>query len=207
MSRLLVLLSGGIDSAAALAWARQKCSETVALSFEYHLRPFREKLATYRLLEFFPANLIEVPLPFLKEAVDALPSVPAGVPEGYVSNRNLIFYSLAAHFCEIHDCEGIVGGHTAEDQEAFPDAAPAFFQRLQQLMNEAMLIHPIRIDLPLAKMTKLEVLKKAHEWRVPLQHTWSCYWDAPSPCGQCVSCVERAQAFSQLGLKDPLLYP
>lgn len=204
MSRSLVLLSGGIDSATALAYVHRQSSEVIALSFEYHLRPFREKLASYRLLQVYPAKLIETPLPFLKEAGDALPRLPAGIPEGYVSNRNLIFYALAAHFAELTGCERIVGGHTAEDREAFPDASPSFFQRLESLINEAMLMRKIRIELPLSDMSKLEVLRQAHEWGVPLQYTWSCYWDGAVPCGRCVSCTERAEAFRLAGLEDPL---
>jgi 7-cyano-7-deazaguanine synthase len=35
--------------------------------------------------------------------------------------------------------------------------------------------------------------------------TWSCNWDLEAPCGECMSCVERAEAFSQAGVDDPLL--
>jgi len=205
MSRRLVLLSGGIDSAATLAWANQQKSAIVALSFEYYLRPFRERLAVYRLLRTYPAKLIEVPVGFLKEATDSESRFADTVPEGYVSNRNMIFYSIACHYAEIEDCSAIVGGHTAEDQEAFPDAAPVFFQRLQALANEALLVKKVRIEMPLGSFTKLQVLEKAIEWRVPLENTWSCYWDGERPCGQCVSCLERADAFRALNLEDPLL--
>ncbi len=204
MSRALVLLSGGIDSAAALAWISRQNYEMTAISFNYYLRPFREKLAVYRLLQAFPARLIEVPVPFLREAVDLKKNLPGNVPEGYISNRNLIFYSIASYCAEIHACEVIVGGHNSGDQESFPDAADSFFQRLEDLTNEALLTRKIRIELPLRKMTKLEVLRQAVEWNVPLQATWSCYWDSARPCGKCESCLERAEAFQQLGIKDPL---
>ena len=205
MSRRIVLLSGGIDSAAALAWAYLQKSELVALSFQYHLRPFRERLAAYRLLETYPAKLIEVPVGFLKEATDSNPALSGKVPEGYIANRNMIFYSIACHYAEMENCEAIVGGHTAEDQEAFPDAAPGFFRKFESLINEALLTGKIKIELPLGAMTKLQVLQKAVEWKVPLQYTWSCYWDQRSPCGVCVSCQERAGAFRALNLPDPLL--
>ena len=101
MSRALVLLSGGIDSAVSLTWASREKYEINAISFNYYLRPFREKLAVYRLLQDIPARLIEVPVPFLREAVDLKIKLSAGVPEGYISNRNLIFYSIAAYYAEI----------------------------------------------------------------------------------------------------------
>src|SRR5947208_1960048 len=95
MSGAIVLLSGGIDSAAALAWTRSHFDNVFALTFDYHLRPFRERLSVYRLLQDLPAKLIETRLPFLREASDLFPELPAEIPEGYVPNRNLIFYSLA----------------------------------------------------------------------------------------------------------------
>lgn len=204
MSCALVLLSGGLDSAAALGWAQQRFQRIKVISFQYYLRPFRERLAVFRLLQHFPAVLIEVPFPFLKEAADFDPKLSHKAPEGYISNRNMIFYSIAIYFAEMHECTSIVGGHTAEDQEAFPDAGSRFFLELQDLANQALQIHKVKIELPLAGYTKLQVLQKAVEWNVPLEDTWSCYWNQPEPCGICISCTERAEAFRNLGIKDPL---
>jgi 7-cyano-7-deazaguanine synthase len=204
MSRALVLLSGGIDSAAALAWCHRKYSEVDAITFEYHLRPFRERLSVLRLLQYYPGKLIEVPVQFLRETADQENSRKMEVPEGYIANRNLIFYSIAAYYADLHQCDSIVGGHICIDAEAFPDSSPVFFERLQQLINDALLTHKVRIELPFSTLTKIEVLQKAYEWNVPLQHTWSCYWDQSSPCGECISCKERAEAFNSLTLQDPL---
>jgi 7-cyano-7-deazaguanine synthase len=200
----LVLLSGGLDSAAALAWALPRFEKIKAISFQYYLRPFRERLAVFRLLQHFPAGLIEVPLPFLKEAADFDSKLSHKAAEGYISNRNMIFYSIAIYFAEMHKCTSIVGGHTTEDQEAFPDAGSRFVQELQDLANQALQIHKVKIELPLAGYTKLQVLQKAVEWSVPLEYTWSCYWNQPEPCDICISCTERAEAFRTLGMKDPL---
>lgn len=204
MSRALVMMSGGIDSAVAMAWAHQKHNELLAVSFLYHLRPFRERLAVQRLLQRYPAKLFEVPLPFLRESVD-LPDPLPDVPEGYISNRNLIFYSVAGYFAEVHRCDAIVGGHNRGDSEDFPDAAASFFSLLESLINRALLSRKVGIQLPLSQWTKHEVLEHAIRWGVPLEHTWSCYWDAPVPCGTCASCAERAIAFAELGMADPLL--
>jgi 7-cyano-7-deazaguanine synthase len=204
MSSALVLLSGGLDSAAALVWAHRNFNPVAAISFQYHLRPTRERIAVFRLLQYYPARLIEVPLPFLKEASDHNPVLGEKVPQGYVSNRNLIFYSIAAHFAEMRNCDVIVGGHTAEDQDDFPDASISFMKKLEQLANEALQLKKIRIELPLSHDSKIQVLEKALEWNLPLECTWSCYWDQSSPCGKCISCMERAEAFKKLGKIDPL---
>jgi 7-cyano-7-deazaguanine synthase len=205
MTRALVLLSGGIDSAAALAWAKQNYSEAVAITFQYYLRPFRERLAVFRLLEVFRAPLIEVPTNFLREAADLPQPLNADVPEGYIPNRNMIFYSIACHYAETRFCDSVVGGHIGVDSESFPDASRDFFQRLSDLANHALLTRKIKIELPFAKSTKTEVIKKAVEWGVPLESTWSCYWDEKLPCAKCISCIERAEAFAAAGVQDPLL--
>jgi 7-cyano-7-deazaguanine synthase len=204
MSGAIVMLSGGIDSAVALAWSLRERPRVFALSFQYYLRPFRERLSVYRLLEHYPAHLIEIPLPFLKETVDANPDESADLPEGYVPNRNMIFYSIAAHYAEIKKCDLLVGGHVKEDREDFPDASPDFFSSLQKLLDRTLLTGKVEIRLPLAQWSKIEVLQKALEWNVPLQHTWSCYSDAAVPCHHCVSCTERAHAFRALNATDPL---
>ena len=205
MTRALVLLSGGIDSAAAVAWAKQNYSDVAAITFQYYLRPFRERLAVFRLLEVFRAPLIEVPAQFLREAADLPQPLSADVPEGYVPNRNMIFYSIACYYAETKECDVIVGGHIGIDSESFPDASRDFFQRLSDLANHALLTRKIKIELPFAKSTKTEVIKNAISWGVPLESTWSCYWDGTKPCEKCVSCVERAEAFATVGVQDPLL--
>jgi 7-cyano-7-deazaguanine synthase len=204
MSNALVLLSGGLDSAVALAWSHQQFHTVQAISFQYHLRPFRETLSVLRLLQQYPARLIEVPLPFVREAGDFDSKLNIKVPEGYISNRNMVFYSLAIHFAELQECDAIIGGHTMEDCEAFPDAGADFFRQLEDLANQALQLNKIRIELPFSELTKLQVLEKALAWNVPLQHTWSCYFDQPAPCGECISCIERAETFRILKRKDPL---
>jgi 7-cyano-7-deazaguanine synthase len=205
MSKAIVLLSGGLDSAATLAWSAQRYDSLVALSFEYYLRPASERLAVFRQLLTFPARLIEVPLPFLKEACDLKLSRAKHLPEGYVPNRNMIFYSIAAYHAQVEDCQAVVGGHNAGDGDDFPDASGSFFQGLERLTNLAMLSHEVRIELPLMTLSKREVLERARDWGVRFEDTWSCYWDGLAPCGNCASCHERAEAFGEVGIADPLL--
>jgi 7-cyano-7-deazaguanine synthase len=200
----LVLLSGGLDSAVSLAWAHREFERVQAITFQYYLRPFRERLSVLRLLQKFPSRLVEVPIPFLKEAGDYQSDLASKVPEGYISNRNIIFYSIAVHYAELQGCSIIIGGHTVEDQEAFPDASSVFLHHLQDLTNQALQLHKIRIELPLSSLTKLQVVQKAIEWDVPLEYTWSCYSDGMEPCGECISCNERRCAFQELGVVDPL---
>ncbi len=210
MSHAIVLLSGGVDSAVALYWARAQGHQVTALSFNYFRRPPGERTAAAWLATDSGSALIEVAVPFIKEAGDLREAgfpVPTadGAPEGFVPVRNLVFYAIAAYYAEALEADLIVGGHLRHDAESFSDAAPAFFEALEALVEKSApgtRRVPIRFRLPFAEMSKTEVLRLAAELRVPMEHTWSCYEDADQPCGRCVSCRERAEAFAAAGLTD-----
>ncbi len=206
----IVLLSGGIDSAVALYWAHQKAYDIVALSFNYHLRPKNENKAAQKLAENLQIELIEVPLPFIKESIDlrieGFP-VPSAVnaPEGFIPSRNLVFYSIAGYYAQVFGCDNIIGGHIAIDPEKFPDASPNFFEVLEKLINKGRHTKEkdaIKLLFPLLKMTKMDVISLAKKLEVPLEWTWSCYSDGEQPCGKCNSCRKRLEALSKLNYSD-----
>lgn len=203
--RAIVLLSGGLDSAAALFWARAQGWEVLAIEFDYYLRPEREKKACNELLAHAGIReTISVPLPFLREIAD----LPEGTlknqalcraPEGYIPLRNLIFYALAAGYAEILGAGCLVGGHNRTDCERFPDAGKPFWQALGRILQQSMWSYPdlkLQVILPLIDLDKAGVIRLARTLGVPFDLTWSCYFDAEAPCGACASCRERAAAFA-----------
>jgi len=148
---------------------------------------------------------------YIKEAVDlrieGFP-IPTAVhaPEGFIPSRNLVFYSVASYFAEIHGCEVIIGGHISVDPIKFSDAAPNFFKTLEKLVNKGK--HKkdknnIKILLPFSKMKKIDVIKLGNELNVPFEWTWSCYSDGEQPCGKCSSCRKRDEAFINLNYSQP----
>ena len=209
--KAIVLLSGGIDSAVTLYWANSKGYNIIPISFNYNLRPENEKKASAKLAECLNLNLIEIDIPFLKESIDlrieGFP-IPNAIyaPEGFIPSRNLIFYSIAAYYAEAYGSNIIIGGHISSDPQNFPDATPAFFNSLEDLINKGKHSKDktsIRLLFPLAKKNKLDVIKLAKKLDVPLEWTWSCYSDGDQPCGICRSCCKRKEAFNDLNYFDP----
>ena len=211
--RAIVLFSGGLDSTVALYWARSRGWEVVAIEFEYHERPERERRACTELhAQAGIADRIVVPVQFMREVVD----LPAGelanaslarAPEGYIPARNLIFYSLSAYHAERLGARYIVGGHTRSDCERFPDAGKAFWEQLNRILRIAIWSHAeiqTEIVLPLIEMEKADVIRLGVALGVPFGLTWSCYFNAGHPCGSCASCRERAESFAAAALPDPL---
>ena len=215
MDRAIVLLSGGVDSAVTLWWAQRQGWDVRPLTFDYYGRPRREHDAIEALVKAAGAPPIRyVDLPFLKEVDDLRGAglanpVLRDSPEGYIPARNLIFYSLAAYYAELDGTRYLVGGHNGLDPESFPDSSPRFFQGLNGLFHQSLWSYersPIEVVVPLSGKSKEDVLRLGRDLGVPFGLTWSCYWDRDAPCGTCVSCRERREAFAAIGAVDPLRY-
>jgi 7-cyano-7-deazaguanine synthase len=206
--KALVLLSGGVDSAVSLYWAKAQGWDLATIEFEYHLRPAREQRACADLRRHAGVEThVSVPLPFIMEVVD-LPtgvlrnSSLMGAPEGYIPSRNLLFYSLCSYYAEILGARYIVGGHNRADPESFPDSGRGFFERLNEVLKLSVWSYPeypVEIVQPLLEKDKVGVLHLGKKLGVPFELTWSCYTDQEQPCGQCASCLEREQAFVEMG--------
>jgi 7-cyano-7-deazaguanine synthase len=183
--KAVVLVSGGIDSAVALAWARERFAVT-ALSFDVAGRPRREAIACAAIVKEARAPLLCVKTPFLRPR-----------SSGYVPARNLVFHAIALSVAEDSGADAVVAGHNLSDAAAFDDARPAYFRRVESLGRG------IRILLPFARYTDAEVIALGARMGVPLRLAWSCYRDGARPCRRCSACRGRLQSFRNAGLEDP----
>lgn len=173
----LVLLSGGMDSAAALWWAKARY-RVVTLAFRVPGTPAAERRAARAVSKLGgAAEHREVALPFLTNHVP-------GRPEGYLPQRNLVYYAVAGSVAEQVGASVIVGGHLATDGEDFPDARREYFERIEAMTG-------IRVELPFIGKAKRDVVRFGLRAGVPFDKTWSCYEDGARPCRTCVSCRER----------------
>lgn len=211
----LVLLSGGLDSATCLYWAKKHFDSVHAITFDYAGRLDKEKHATEQLAKAAGvARFTMIALPFLREMSEIEPAKVRNFREedsrwsSYIPARNMIFYSIAAFHAESQGINSIIGGHNAHDSTFFSDSSPDFFDHLNSLLKKGCLScndAPHRVILPLAGMTRQTIIKLALELSVPMDLTWSCHEEGETPCGRCYACKERAEAFGALKLSDPAL--
>lgn len=202
--RAVVLLSGGLDSAVALAeTARDRA--VVALLVDYEQGNGDREMTCARMVAGrFRARVVEAKVSFPTSAGEPLSQRGGdGVSPHYVPGRNGVLVALALSVAEAHGAEAVVIGATAEDLAGFPDCRPAYFEAWRALAALGMAKSP-RIEAPLAAMSKGDVVRRAAELGVPLAHTWSCYAGGPAPCRACGACAVRARGFAVAGLADPL---
>ena len=209
----LVMLSGGLDSATCLYWAKEKFAKVSAITFNYFGRLENEKRAALILAQRAGVKeLIEIDLPFIKEASDfynghfSKPD-PDAMWSSYVPARNMIFYSIAAHYAEYLGIKWIIGGHNMHDVKFFKDASKGYIEKINLLFQEGCLMcdgQPYRIVLPLAEMGRREIVQLAIKLELPVELTWSCHKEGDMHCGQCYACKQRLEAFGSLGLQDPV---
>jgi 7-cyano-7-deazaguanine synthase len=212
--KALVMLSGGLDSATCLYWAKEKYSEVIAITFDYFGRLVQEKRASTRLVNAAGINkVLEIDLPFVKEFGDSSYSNVRfkdarsdALWSSYVPARNMIFYSITAHYAEYLGAKWIIGGHNLHDTKFFKDATKRFIDKINILFEESCLLcndQTYQILLPLAKMNRKQIIRLAIKLKAPIELTWSCHREGTVHCGSCYSCKQRLEAFNELGLKDP----
>ena len=227
MTRAVVLLSGGLDSATTLAVARAEGYETYALSVRYGQRHEAELEAAARVAAALGASrhlVVGVDLGAIGGSAltgDAevpkdvpLAEIGAEIPVTYVPARNTVFLSLALGWAEVLEAEDVFLGVTAVDYSGYPDCRPEYIQAFETMANLATKAavadgRRLRIQTPLIDLDKAAIVRLGTGLGVDYGLTSSCYDPAAagSPCGRCDACLLRREGFRQAGLDDPLRYP
>jgi 7-cyano-7-deazaguanine synthase len=221
MKSAIVLLSGGLDSATALAIAHSLGFKTFALSVHYGQRHAAELDAAKRIAAALGAHehrvmgidLAGIGGSALTDASMAVPESPgSGIPVTYVPARNTLLLSLALGWAEVVGARDIFVGVNAVDYSGYPDCRPEFieaFERLAQLATKAGVEGArFTIQAPLVALSKADIIRTGLRLGVNYGMTISCYQaDAMGrACGKCDSCRLRAAGFREAGVADPTAY-
>ncbi len=227
MPPAIVLLSGGLDSATALAIARSQGRTCHALSFKYGQRHDVELLAARRVAKALGAashrvitidqdalsgssltltSNIDVP----KDRTDS--EIGTGIPSTYVPGRNTLFVAHALAVAEVTGAEEIVLGVNVLDYSGYPDCRPEWLAAMQEVARvgtrSGVEGRPVKLVAPLIHMSKAEIIRAGHALGFDYALTHSCYDPSPTgaACGACDSCLLRKRGFAEAGVPDPTLY-
>jgi 7-cyano-7-deazaguanine synthase len=222
-TKAVVLLSGGLDSATALAIAESEGYESYALSFRYGQRHSVELEAARRVAEaqgvarhvIADINLRVFGGSALTDDIavphhDSADQLGEGIPVTYVPARNTVFLSFALAWAETLGAGDIFIGVNALDYSGYPDCRPEYVRAYEQMANLATKAgvegtQRLRIHTPLIALTKAQIIERGLALGVDYSLTHSCYDpdEIGRPCGSCDSCLLRERGFGQLGLSDP----
>jgi len=222
-NKACVLLSGGMDSVAALHWAVGRYSEVRAIGFDYG-QPHRDAelaaagkcargLGVRCIILALADAFTGVRLGLLGTVVDHDPTAIGGTNPAFLPGRNAVLLTLAAmHACAWWPVGNIalVMGACAEDAAGFADCRPQFLTTLASVIRRG---HGRQVDIvaPWVGLSKGGILAALHENAAAIadmQRSWSCYrGENTGPCGGCTACVVRAKAFAAARLDDLSAYP
>jgi 7-cyano-7-deazaguanine synthase len=222
----VVLLSGGLDSATALAVARREGFVCHALTVAYGQRHAAELEAARRVaaaldaaeqrvvgvdLRAFGGSALTADLPIPRDR--SREAMSGGIPITYVPARNTVFLALALGWAEALGCFDVFVGVNAIDYSGYPDCRPEFIAAFEQLANLATKAGVegqgrFRIHAPLIRLSKAEIIRLGTSLGVDYALTHSCYDPAPggAACGRCDSCLLRRAGFEAAEVPDPTRY-
>jgi 7-cyano-7-deazaguanine synthase len=217
----VVLLSGGLDSATALAIARERGFACHALSVDYGQRHAAELDAARRIARaggarehrIMRVDLAGIGGSALTDRAIAVPESPSeGIPVTYVPARNTIMLALALAWVEVLGARDVFIGVNVVDSSGYPDCRPEFiesFGRLAALATRAGVEgSPCRIHTPLIGWTKAEIILEGMRLGVDYGQTVSCYQadEEGRACGRCDACRLRRAGFAAARIPDPTRY-
>ncbi|MGB5737271.1 MAG: 7-cyano-7-deazaguanine synthase QueC [Thiohalocapsa sp.] len=220
-SKAVVLLSGGLDSATALAIAREQGFDCYALSIDYGQRHHAELDAARRVATaqgianhvILPIGLGAIGGSALTDPKIAVPEQPTeGIPVTYVPARNTVLLALALGQAEVVGAADIFVGVNAVDYSGYPDCRPAFIAKFQELAGLATKAgvegRGPQIHAPLIDLSKADIIRRGVALGIDYGLTVSCYQadDQGRACGVCDSCRLRAEGFRNAGVPDPTAY-
>lgn len=180
---VLVLLSGGLDSAALLAHYRGRRGGIRALHVDYGQPARTSEWAAARRI----AAHYRVPI----ERVEA--GVGVALSDGEFSARNALLVMLAASTLPHASQLVALGIHAGT---SYYDCTPAFVADLQRILD-GYFRGVVQLDAPFLNATKLDIYAVCRARRVPMRLTYSCETRSRRPCGECRSCLDRRR----LGLR------
>jgi 7-cyano-7-deazaguanine synthase len=223
--RAVVLLSGGLDSATCLAWARDRGFACTTLAVRYGQRHAVELDAARRLARALGVSDHREVAADLRaiggSALTADLEVPhhrgaaalgTDIPVTYVPARNTVLLALALGLAETLDATDLVAGMNAVDYSGYPDCRPEFvraFESLAALATRAGVLGArFRIHTPLMRLDKAGIIRLGRSLGVDFALTHSCYDPAldGAACGACDACVLRRRGFEAAGIADPTRY-
>ena len=215
--KTVVLVSGGMDSVAALYQAHTEHTVVGAVSFDYGSKHNHKEIpfAAWHCRQLgIPHRAITLDFVGQLFKSDLLKSGGA-IPDGHYEQQNMkqtvvpfrngIMLAIAGGYAESIESQGLVIAAHSGDHAIYPDCREDFMKAMADAIRLGTYA-AVEILRPFIHNTKAEIARRGHELGVDFAQTWSCYKGGDVHCGTCGTCVERREAFQLAGLSDPTVY-
>jgi len=222
----VVAVSGGMDSCVTAAIANEKYRLAFA-HINYGQRTEKRELKAFKdIADYFKveerlivdyshlskiggSSLTDKNIDVTKADLENKKYLPAGrqVPTSYVPFRNANILSACVSWAEVLNAKAVFIGAVYEDSSGYPDCRPEFFSAFEKMVELGTKPETkIKIETPVIRLSKAEIIKKGIALNAPLHLTWSCYQNEDKACGVCDSCALRLRGFQLAGVEDPIPY-
>ena len=225
IEKVLVVLSGGLDSSVALMMCVNEYGKdnVSAITFDYNQKQRLEihkageltnKLGVeHTILDLSVLGEIARPMSANISDTDVeMPNIKEVLgdpqPVTYVPFRNMILLSLAMSHAEVQGCNKVITGLQVHDEYGYWDTTQKFVDTMNVVASQNRQ-HKVTIEAPFSQMSKADEIEVAIELGQfdLLKYTLSCYNpQGMLSCGKCPSCAERIMNFMKVGRKDPIPY-
>ena len=215
--KIIVLLSGGMDSVAALYHSLEQYEVAGGISFDYGSKHNHKEIPFAKLhcdKLNIPHQVVEAK--FINELfTSSLLLGDEEIPDGHYEDavmkktvvpfRNGIMLSIACGYAESIGASGVVIAAHSGDHAIYPDCRNDFMEAMASAMRLGT-YEEVELISPFVVVDKTEIARIGNRLGVNFADTWSCYKGHEKHCGVCGTCIERKEAFADAGLTDPTLY-
>jgi 7-cyano-7-deazaguanine synthase len=222
MSKAVVLLSGGLDSTVLTTKIVREHDKVHAVTAWYGQKHSRELESARLVADHFDIEHHQISLPNIfgkagSTVVEGGPDQPhltykeiaegVGPSPTVVPFRNANMLSIATTMAVSLEAEWVYTAVHAEDARgwAYPDCTPEFTGAMANAIRVGT-YDSVRLAVPFQWMMKSDIVKLGARLSAPMGLTLSCYDGKVPACGRCPTCVERLQAFYDVGMADPISY-
>jgi 7-cyano-7-deazaguanine synthase len=215
--KVLVVMSGGVDSSVLLAHHLFKQDQVRAITIDYGQRHIRELVYAEHQCRKKGVDFEVVSLPALAKLFpgSSQTDFTVQVPQGHyteesmqstvVPNRNMILLSIAVGHAIAYKMDCVSYAAHTGDHTIYHDCRPEFVRALNYAVSLCDK-HLVQIQRPFISLTKANIVEMGSRYGVDFSMTYSCYAGGDSHCGMCGTCVERKEAFKIAGVSDPTTY-
>jgi len=194
----VLILSGGIDSVTLLYDLLNKGVEVFCLIFDYGQKAKKEIDCAIEICDDLDVDYKIINISNLSNIIWNNTLITEGVfdlnpYEADVPSRNTLFIEIASAYAITWSYDNVYLGIIKSNEIFSPDTTPMFIEKINELHSHNNW-QKIEVKAPFLNKTKTDVILLAWKLNVPLDKTWTCFYNNEYECGECDSCISKKEA-------------